>query len=137
MTLDAKKESRKMFKILLASTQPDRFEALQEGLSALHPFSFWRVSGGHAAIECVHNAPVDLVIIDEELEDMAGVDLVRRLLEVDAMINTVLVSTAPPNDFHERTEGLGILMPLPSACGQAEALQLTQHLNRLALLTHP
>jgi DNA-binding response OmpR family regulator len=126
-----------MFTILLTTAQPDRFEALQEALSTLHSFTFSRVSTGHTALERVRNAAVDLVIIDEELEDMAGVDLVRRLLEVDAMINTVLVTTAPPNDFHERTEGLGILMPLPPVCGQAEALQLTQHLNRLALLTNP
>ena len=126
-----------MFKILLASTQPDRFEALQEGLSACHPFTFSWVSGGHAALERLRNTAVDLVIIDEELEDMAGVDMVRRLLEVDAMINTVLVSTALHDDFHERTEGLGILMPLPPVCGRVEALQLTQLLNRLALLTNP
>ena len=123
-----------MLNLLLASTRPNRFETLLEALSALQPVTLSQASGGHAALERVRSAVVDLIIIDEELGDMAGEELVRRLLKVNAMINTVLVSTASPDDFHERTEGLGILMPLPPTCGETEAIALSQCMAGLGLL---
>jgi hypothetical protein len=78
---------------------------------------------------------VDLVIVDEALGDMSGLGLVRRLLGVNALINTVLVSTESPEDFHEHTEGLGILMPLPENCGAVEAAGLAEALRGLGMLT--
>jgi CheY-like chemotaxis protein len=123
-----------MLKILLASQHPDRFQTLQTELSARHPVSFSEAVDGDTALERVRKATVDLVIIDEDLGDMVGAELVRRLLELNAMISTVLVSSTSAEEFHERTEGLGILMPLPPACGKAEANELMACLDRLGLL---
>jgi CheY-like chemotaxis protein len=124
-----------MLKILLASPQEDRFEVLQTELARLHPTQFSHAADGRTALEAVRIAAVDLVIVDEDLGDMSGLELVRGLLGVNALINTVLVSTEAPEDFHERTEGLGILMPLPNICGKEEADRLAECLGRLGLLT--
>jgi CheY-like chemotaxis protein len=123
-----------MLKILLASQHPDRFQTLQAELSARHPVSFSQAVDGDTALERVRKGTVDLVIVDEGLGEMAGAELVRRILDINAMINTALVSSASPEDFHERTEGLGILMPLPPACGKTEAIELLACLDRLGLL---
>ena len=123
-----------MLKILLATPQQDRFEILQTELTRLQPTRFSHAADGHTALETVCKTAVDLVIADEDLGDMPGLELVRKLLGVNALINTVLVSTESAENFHERTEGLGILMPLPKNCGAAEAAGLTGVLRRLGML---
>ena len=123
-----------MLKILLVTPQQDRFGILRTELARLHPFRFSQATDGQAALDAVRIAAVDLVIVDETLGDMSGLALVRRLLDVNALINTVLVSTDTAEDFHERTEGLGILMPLPKRCGKAEAVRLIEGLKGLGML---
>ncbi|MEJ2641365.1 MAG: response regulator [Desulfosarcinaceae bacterium] len=124
-----------MLKILLATPQQDRFERLRSELVRLHPFHFSHAADGQAALDAVLRRAVDLVIVDEALGDMSGLGLVRRLLGVNALINTVLVSTESPEDFHEHTEGLGVLMPLPENCGAVEAAGLAEALRGLGMLT--
>ena len=80
-----------MLEILLATPQQDRFQVLQSELTHLHPTHFLHAPDGRAALEQVRNATVDLVIVDEDLGDMSGLELVRELLGVNALINTVLV----------------------------------------------
>ena len=43
---------------------------------------------------------------------------------INASVHTAVVSDMDPDEFHEATEGLGILMPLPTApkAGDAERL---------------
>jgi CheY-like chemotaxis protein len=123
-----------MLKILLATPQQDRFEVLRTELARLHPTQFSHAADGRTALDQVRKEAVDLVIVDEDLGDMPGRELVRELLGVNALINTVLVSTDAPGDFHESTEGLGILMPLPNICGKEEADRLAECLGRLGLL---
>jgi DNA-binding response OmpR family regulator len=124
-----------MLKILLATPQRDLFKVLQNELASRQPADFSHAADGHSALEAVRKTAVNLVIVDEDLGDMSGVDLVRRLLGVNALINTVLVSSDAREDFHELTEGLGVLMPLPKSCGAAEADRLIEALRRLGLLT--
>jgi CheY-like chemotaxis protein len=124
-----------MLEILLATPQQDRFQVLQSELTHLHPTHFLHAPDGRAALEQVRNATVDLVIVDEDLGDMSGLELVRELLGVNALINTVLVSTESPEDFHEHTEGLGILMPLPKSCGKVEAARLIESIKGVGMLT--
>lgn len=124
-----------MLKILLASPKRDRFQVLQTEMAALHPIEFSEARDGRLALESVRKHAVDLVIVDEDLGDMAGMELVRQLLGVNALVNTALVSTEPHDEFHEHSEGLGVLMQLPDACGKKEAGLLIESLGRMGLLT--
>jgi DNA-binding NarL/FixJ family response regulator len=122
-----------MLKILLATPQQERFKVLQSELSLRHPTDFCHAADGQAALDAVLKMDVHLVVVDEDLGDMPGVELVRRLLGVNALIHSVLVSTESPEDFHEHTEGLGVLMALPKNCGAAEAVRLIEGLKGLAM----
>lgn len=124
-----------MLKILLVSPQRDRFQVLQTEMTSLHPMEFSEARDGRLALESVRKEAVDLVVVDETLADMTGLELVRRLLGVNALVNTALVSTESHEDFHEHSEGLGVLMQLPHACGKEEAVMLVECLGRLGLLT--
>ncbi|RUM36099.1 MAG: response regulator, partial [Desulfobulbus sp.] len=62
----------------------------------------------------VQKRPPNLVIIDYHLGDMAPLDLAKDLLKINALVNIAVVSTMNEEDFHEATEGLGLLPRLPS-----------------------
>lgn len=73
-----------------------------------------------------------LVVVDEGLPDAEPDEVVRRLLRVNALINAAVVTRLGTEEFHEKTEGLGILAGLPVALGEPEARELLTTLGRIA-----
>lgn len=90
------------------------------------------VTGVRSATEAVDAArekrPV-IMIIDQDLGDMPGIELVPRLLQINAMIHMAMVSDLPEEIFHDQTEGLGILMKLSPLPSRQEAAQLCERLS--------
>jgi DNA-binding NarL/FixJ family response regulator len=72
----------------------------------------------------VGRAAPQLAIIDAGLPDTSPLDLVRELLMVNALINTAVVSDLSDEQFHDASEGLGILGRLPVNPGPVEAADL-------------
>jgi hypothetical protein len=64
------------------------------------------------------------VIIDSDLPDIAPLDLVLKLVKVNAMVNTAVVSPLSDEEFHEASEGLGVLGRLPVNPGERDAAGL-------------
>ena len=66
----------------------------------------------------------DLIIIDEEVDGMPGLKIARETLMKNAMLNQALVSRLSPDEFHEASEGLGIMAQLtpPPDASQADTL---------------
>jgi CheY-like chemotaxis protein len=87
----------------------------------------WAQSGGKA-LDMVVDTPVDLVVTDEFLGDMTGLELAERMLSVNPMINCAAVSKLSSKEFHEASEGLGLMAQLPAAPDKEQAEEL---LNRL------
>ena len=69
------------------------------------------------------------MIIDADLPDMAPLDLVQKLLIVNAMVNTAVVSPLSDEEFHEASEGLGILGRLPNDPGMNDAGEMLHKLR--------
>ena len=78
--------------------------------------------------------PLDLVVVDEKLGDMTGIEFIETLVSVNPMINCAVVSPLPSDDFHEVSEGLGILAQLPVQPGAKDAEDLLKLLNNLKKL---
>ncbi|GEM_PF-501232 len=71
-----------------------------------------------------------LVIIDQQIFGVGnGLELVRNLLAVDARINTTMITTMSDNEWHERSEGLGMLPPLPDPPTAADAKALLERVG--------
>jgi DNA-binding response OmpR family regulator len=94
----------------------------------------WAATGTEAIADVTRQAPLGAVI-DETLPDMSGLELVRRLLRINALINTAVVSRLDTDDFHEASEGLGILAQLPSVPSAEDANALFARLKRLVLIS--
>ena len=73
----------------------------------------------------------DLVVADEKLGDMTGLEFIRGVVAKNPMVNCAAVSSLMPEDFHEASEGLGILMQLPVRPGQEYAEKLLAHLKSI------
>jgi CheY-like chemotaxis protein len=120
-----------MLNIILASPQVDQWQAFSDALAAGIRADIVAVRSAADAIEAAHAQRPRLVVIDAALDDSTAVELIRRLLGIDAMINTAVASAAAEEIFHEETEGLGILMKLSPLPTSAEAGRLIECLRQV------
>lgn len=88
-------------------------------------------ASGREALFAVSEKVFDLLITDENLNDMTGLELIESVIARQPMLNCAVVSSLSPSDFHEASEGLGILMQLPAEPGKKEADQLLEHLKKI------
>jgi hypothetical protein len=68
--------------------------------------------------------------VDETIGETSGLDWIRRLMEVNAFIHTAAVSGLSHEEFHETSEGLGIMDQLPPRPGKADAQRIVNTLRQ-------
>ena len=97
---------------------------------------------GSKAFDVISEVVFDLVVIDENLGDMTALDFTAKLISINPMINCALVSSLSPRDFHEASEGLGVLAHLPprpdekdgkNLLARLKAVKNAQKINSLSL----
>lgn len=86
---------------------------------------------GEEALARLSGKAFDLVVADENLGDMTALELSRRLLKINPMINCAVVSSLSPEEFHEASEGLGIMTQLPQDPGAKDADMLISTLKQI------
>ncbi|MDX2448580.1 MAG: hypothetical protein QNK29_15430 [Desulfobacterales bacterium] len=89
------------------------------------------LESGHKTLSAVSEKVFDLLVTAENLGDMTGLELIKSVITSQPMLNCAVVSTLSSADFHEASEGLGILMQLPAEPGKKEADQLLEHLKKI------
>ncbi len=119
-----------MTQILLAAADRSRLANLPPAMESTGATISWADSGDQALAAIANNA-VDLVVVDENLGDMDGLSFTKRLVAANPLINCALVSPLSKEDYHEATEGLGLLMQLPPNPEPADGMRLMDHLNRI------
>lgn len=118
--------------IILASPQGAQWQAFSDALRTNLGVDIVHARSGAQALEAAQKLNPLAVAIDGALGDFSGVELVRRLIGLNAMINTALASDHSEEVFHEETEGLGILMKLSSPPTSAEAGRFAARLRQVA-----
>ena len=118
-----------MYRLLLVGMEDDDFTALVNGLQAHGNVKFNQVASGADALARLKDAPVDLVVAAEQMPDMSGLEFAGKLVVQNPMVNCALVSSLDEADFHEASEGLGILARLPLQPDAAQAENLVAKLN--------
>jgi DNA-binding NarL/FixJ family response regulator len=120
-----------MLRLVLATTRPEILQAFAAALASDPEVSLGQVASGAATLEAARASAPHLVIIDSDLPDSAPFELVQKLLLVNAMVNTAVVSPLAEAEFHEAAEGLGILGRLPMEPGIGEAADLLHKLRKV------
>ena len=118
-----------MLRIVLTTTRLKALQAFAAALSANPEVHLVHAASGAEALEAARTTAPHLVIIDADLPDTAPLDLVQKLLMVNAMVNTAVVSPLSDEEFHEASEGLGILSRLPNEPGTSDAGELLHKLR--------
>ena len=121
-----------MSSIVIVSSQCDPWRYFAQRLNHLLECETIHVRSGQKAMEMVAKPSPAIVIVDQSLSDMTGIDLVRQIVCRNAMVNVALVSTQSEEDFHHESEGLGILMQLSPAWDLSEADKLAERLRQVA-----
>ncbi|MDO9531081.1 MAG: response regulator [Deltaproteobacteria bacterium] len=120
-----------MLHIVLATARPQAMQAFAAALASDPEVNLQFVISGTGALEAARATAPHLVIIDADLPDTAPLDLVQKLLMVNAMVNTAVVSPLSDEEFHEASEGLGILGRLPNAPGMSDAGEMLHKLRKV------
>ena len=121
---------QKIINILLASRDKASMSAFKAGLEENQVQTAWAETGSNA-IARLTQGNFDLVVTDENLGDMTGLEFIEKVISKRPMVNCAAVSSLLPADFHEASEGLGILMQLPVRPGQEQAEKLLRQLKNI------
>lgn len=121
-----------MLKVLIVTDTPSRFREFMGGLTESGA-DLETAASGRSALELLAANGFHLAVVDRELPDVTGLALVPKLVMADAMLNTALVSDLGPEEFHETSEGLGVLAQLPMNPGKAEAEALRDRLREVTI----
>jgi len=122
-----------MMNILLASRDKTSMSAFKAGLEEDDVQTAWAESGSYG-LSMIAERNFDLVVTDENLGDMTGLEFIKTIIAQKPMVNCAAVSSLLPDDFHEASEGLGILMQLPVRPGKENAEELLRHLKNILAL---
>lgn len=123
--------------LLLVTPDKASFEEFASILERHDDVELSWAESGKRALDMISEAPFDLVVADEKLGDMTGIEFIETLVSVNPMINSAAVSSLPGDQFHEVSEGLGILLQLPVQPGAKDAEDLLNRVRHLKDLLQP
>ena len=106
-----------MIDILLVCRHKSALSPFHAALAA-HGINITWADSGAMGISMMASSSFDLVAADEHLDDMTGLEFVRKAVSQNPMVNCAAVSSLGSDEFHEASEGLGILMQLPIKPGR-------------------
>jgi len=121
--------------ILLVGTHRVALAELQSGLEQKGALITWAESCS-IALSSQKGGQFDLVITDEKLTDGNGLDCIEKIISLNPFCNCAAISSLSSDDFHEASEGLGVLMQLPAKPTENDAEKLIDHLETILNLTH-
>jgi len=124
-------QENNMLKLLLVSRDKDRFEDLISDLKGYGDIELEFSDSGKKALTMTSKKAVDLIIADEDLGDMKGLELVKEILKINFMINFAVVSRLNKDGFHEASEGLGIMFQLPEKPGEKAVREMITTLKHI------
>ena len=120
-----------MIKLLIVCSDKFHLIDLASFLKEKENIDISWASNAQVALNIISDNPFDLVIADEQLSDMTGLGFVQKLVKINPMVNSALVSTLSHDKFHEMSEGLGVLTQLPKKPDIEHANDLLEKLKRI------
>lgn len=121
-------------RIVLAAREHEGLARFAAGLWQDQGVALIHVDSAEKAMDQVRKQDIALIVVGEDLADMQAIEFVTHVVKTWPMLNTAMVSSLSSEDFHEYTEGLGILMQLPVNPSGDDAAALLHTLHALNTL---
>jgi DNA-binding response OmpR family regulator len=115
--------------IVLATTRPEALTPFTKALADETGQDVAVAPSGTVALEWVAAKKPVLVVIDEGLPDHEPLRLVREIMMVSAMTLTAVVTSMDEEEFHDKAEGYGVLMPLPPIPAAEDGVELAKRMS--------
>ncbi len=116
---------------LIVTDRADDFSGLVRGLHSQAEADIRYADSVKAALDTAVQSPPNLMIIDERAGSLSGLEIAGMIIRKNAMINLAVVSDLPPEEFHEASEGLGIMAQLPPCPDSGDAEILLETLSKM------
>ncbi|MBC2714755.1 MAG: response regulator transcription factor [Desulfobacteraceae bacterium] len=120
-----------MTHFLIVTSNEHKFSEFTNALTSENTVETSRAASSKEALDAISGAIPDLVIIDEEVGGTPGLEIARSILMKNAMVNQAVVSRLSSEEFHEVSEGLGILAQLSLEPDAAQAKTLLDLLKKM------
>ena len=120
-----------MLQIAIVTNDTYKFSEFAQQLSIAAKCRIHWANSVQSALDEELNIPPDLMIIDETVEGLTGIEIARKIILKNAFINLAVASSLPPKIFHEVSEGLGIMAQLPLAPNKSDAESLLEAMASL------
>lgn len=120
-----------MHRITIITNKVDRFAEFSKALAESFSTDLQWAESVDSGLKHASDSPPDLIIVDESVDNTAALEIARRIVTINALINLAVVSSLSDNDFHEAAEGLGILVQLPSNPQKQHATDLVEKLESI------
>ena len=124
-----------MIKILLVTDQKENLAGLEAGLKKESGVDIQWALSLNDAFDKVTDKDMGLVVVDGSLEGTSGLEIIEKMVKLNPMTNYAAVSALSGHDFHEESEGLGVLMQLPEKPDDDQGNQLMEKLKKVLSLT--
>ena len=121
--------------ILLVSAESKALSGLAYGLMRSAGIEICWTDSGKKAFNIISDKTIDLVVVDETIDEASGLEFVQNLVSINPLINTAVISPLSETDLHEQSEGLGVLMRLPTNPDEKQAALLIERLDKVLALT--
>jgi len=89
------------------------------------------VPDGETALSVVKRDAPDLVVIDEGLSDFEPLPLVVKVIMANALANTAVITSMADKEFHDKSEGFGVLRALPLTPSEQDGKDLVAQVVRV------
>jgi PleD family two-component response regulator len=121
---------RKMIEILMVVNDKNSLNEFANTLEKEGADISWATSGGEA-LRFVAEKQYSLLVTEETLLDMSGLELARKTVMTNPMVNLAVMNTLSPKEFHGASEGLGVLCQLPFKPTEKDARALMSSLKEV------
>ena len=120
-----------MINILIIGQENDALSSLNTILSSQDEVSTL-VAGSEKEAEASMAANTfQLVIIDETVGKRSGIEIAKGLVASNPFLNCALIGSLPHEEFHEATEGLGVLAQIPTTPSTDDIEKLLTSLRKI------
>ncbi len=117
--------------IVLLSPRPGELTEFLSALSRQADITLHKITTSAKMLEFVQNNPTHLVLLDQAIDEKNPLDLVINILSHNAMTNTAMITSMDAEQWHEESEGLGMLPPVPDPPTTEDGQTLLDNLNKL------
>ncbi|MGL1932548.1 MAG: response regulator [Desulfotalea sp.] len=118
--------------ILIVDDEKSSLAELKNYLEAKGNINLSLTSSTKEALQLCSKRGLDIAIFAENLINRSGLDFIKEIVPINPFLNCALQSPLEADDFHEVTEGYGILLQIPILNPEKSGDEIVEVVKKIA-----